>query len=180
MNFMTDIQNAPDISRVEPAWDQNRPARDEVRPRGISGELRGISGPDWALYGAVAAVALGIGVVNALSAAQEGSWHGRGYDLRTPLFWEMSSIFVIILVAPILFVTVRRMRRMSRWPLRIALAVAAIVIFSALHIAGMVGVRKFVMFLFGASYDFHFSLATLIYEFRKDVITCCLISARSG
>jgi hypothetical protein len=175
MNFMTDVQNAPDISRVEPVWDQNRPARDEVRPRGIGGELRGISGADWALYGAVAAVALGIGVVNALSAAQEGSWHGRGYDLRTPLFWEMSSIFVIILVAPILFVTVRRMRHVSRWPLRIALAVAAIVIFSALHIAGMVGLRKFVMFLLGASYDVHFSLATVIYEFRKDVITCCLI-----
>lgn len=175
MNFMTDVQNAPETSRVEPVWDQNRTARDEVRRRGISGELRGISGADWALYAAVAAVALGIGVVNALSAAQEASWHGRGYDLRTPLFWEMSSIVVIILVAPILFVAVRRMRHVSRWPLRIALAVAAIVTFSALHIAGMVGIRKFVMFLLGTTYDFHFSLATLIYEFRKDVITCCLI-----
>ncbi len=177
MNFMTDVENAPETSRVEPVWDQNRTARDKVRPRGISGELRGISGADWALYAAVAAVTLGVGVVNALSQAQEATWRGRGYDLLTPLFWEMSSIFVIILVAPILFVAVRRMRHVSRWPVRVALAVAAIVIFSALHIAGMVGVRKFVMFLLGTSYDFHFSLATVIYEFRKDVITCCLIGS---
>jgi DNA-binding LytR/AlgR family response regulator len=32
-----------------------------------------------------------------------------------------------------------------------------------------------VMFLAGGSYDFRFGAATLIYEFRKDVITCLLI-----
>ena len=31
------------------------------------------------------------------------------------------------------------------------------------------------MWLAGGSYDFHFSLATVIYEFRKDVVTCLLI-----
>ncbi len=31
------------------------------------------------------------------------------------------------------------------------------------------------MLLAGGSYDFHFSLATVIYEFRKDVVTCLLI-----
>ena len=87
----------------------------------------------------------------------------------------MSSIATIILLAPVLFIGVRRVRRASGWPLRIALAAAAIVIFSALHIAGMVGIRKFVMWLAGGSYDFHFSAATLIYEFRKDVVTCLLI-----
>ncbi len=32
-----------------------------------------------------------------------------------------------------------------------------------------------VMLLIGGSYDFHFSPETLVYEFRKDVITCLLI-----
>jgi hypothetical protein len=118
---------------------------------------------------------LGIGIVNALSKAQDAAWHGDVYDARTPLLWEMSSIVTIILVAPLLFVAVRRMRHVAGWPFRIGLAVAAIVAFSSLHIAGMVGLRKLAMFLVGGSYDFHFSAATLIYEFRKDVITCLLI-----
>jgi hypothetical protein len=87
----------------------------------------------------------------------------------------MSSIVTIILVAPVLFFAVRRMRHVSEWPLRVGLAVAAIIAFSSLHIAGMVGLRKFAMFLLGGSYDFHFSTATVMYEFRKDVITCLLI-----
>jgi hypothetical protein len=175
MDFMSDVKNAQDRPGVEPVWDQNQPARDKARPRGTSGGLAGISGADWLLYAAVAAVALGIGVVNALSKAQDVAWHGGGYDARTPLFWEMSSIVAIILVAPVLFVAIRRMRHATGWLLRIGLAVAAILAFSSLHIAGMVGLRKLAMFLVGGSYDFHLSAATLLYEFRKDVITCLLI-----
>jgi hypothetical protein len=172
---MTDLKNAQERPAVEPVWDQNRPAWDGASPAGTSGGLRGISGADWLLYGAVAAVALGIGIVNAFSAAQDAAWRGGAYDVRTPLFWELSSIVTIIVVAPVLFVAVRRMRHVSGWPLRIGLAVAAIIVFSGLHIAGMVGLRKLAMFLVGGTYDFHFSAATLMYEFRKDVITCLLI-----
>jgi hypothetical protein len=175
MNSMSDVKNAQEGSRVEPLWDQNRPAWDDAGPAGTSGGFRGISGADWLFYGAVAAISLGIGIVNAFSAAQDAAWRGGTYDLRTPLFWELSSIVTIIAVAPVLFVAVRRMRHVLQWPRRIGLAVAAIIVFSALHIAGMVGLRKAVMFLAGGAYDFHFSVATLIYEFRKDVMTCVLI-----
>jgi hypothetical protein len=175
MNFMSDVRNAQERPRVEPVWDQNRPAWDQATPAGTSGGLAGISGADWLLYGSVAAVTLGIGIVNALSTAQDVARHGGAYDLRTPLLWEMSSVVMIILIAPVLFVAIRRMRQPSGWLTRAALAVAAIVAFSALHIAGMVGLRKLAMLLIGGSYDFHFSLGTLVYEFRKDVITCLLI-----
>jgi hypothetical protein len=175
MNLMSDVKNAQSRPGVEPVWDQDRAAWDEARPGGTSGGLRGISGADWLLYGAVAAVSLGIGIVNALSAAQDAAWRGGVYDARTPLLWEMTSIVTIIVLAPVLFVAVRRMRHVSGWPLRIGLAIAAIIVFSTLHIAGMVGLRKLAMFLAGGAYDFHFSVATLIYEFRKDVITCLLI-----
>ena len=172
---MSDVKDAEERPGVEPVWDQNQPAWDETRARGMSGLFGGIAGADWLLYGAVAAVALGIGIVNALSKAQDVAWRGGVYDARTPLFWEMTSIAVIILLAPALFVAVRRIRHASGWPLRIGLAVAAIIIFSGLHIAGMVGLRKLAMSLAGGSYDFRFSVATLIYEFRKDIITCLLI-----
>jgi hypothetical protein len=177
MNIMSDIKNARERPGVEPVWDRYRPAWDRTSARGISGELRWISGADWFLYAAIAAVSLGVGIVNALSQAQDAAWRGGAYDLRTPLFWEISSILVIILVAPVLFVAVRRINHVSGWPIRLALAGAAIVVFSGLHIAGMVGLRKLVMFLLGGSYNFHLSVATVIYEFRKDVITCLLIGS---
>jgi hypothetical protein len=175
MNFMSDLKNAQDQSRVEPVWDRNQPACDEVKSRGTSGGLGGISGADWFFYAVIAAVALGIGIVNALSQAQDAASRDGAYDAGTPLLWEMSSVVTIILVAPVLFVAVRRMRHVSGWPVRAGLALAAIIAFSSLHIAGMVGLRKLAMLLVGGSYDFHFSLPTLIYEFRKDVITCLLI-----
>jgi LytTr DNA-binding domain len=175
MNFMNDLKNAQVGPRVEPVWDQKPPAWDEARPRGASGWLAGITGGDWLLYGVFAAVALGIGIVNALSKAQDVAWHGGVYDLRTPLLWEMTSIATILLLGPLLFIAVRRIRRLPGWPLRIALTIAGIAVFSALHIAGMVGLRKFVLWLAGSSYDFRFSVETLIYEFRKDVVTCLLI-----
>ena len=160
MNSMSDIKHALERSSVDSFWDQNRASQDEASPAATSGRLRAISGVDWLFYGVVAAISLGIGVVNALSAAQDAAWRGAAYDLRTPLFWEMSSIVTIIAVAPVLFVAVRRMPHVARWPLRLGLAVAAIVAFSGLHIAGMVGLRKAVMFLAGGADDFHFSLAT--------------------
>jgi DNA-binding LytR/AlgR family response regulator len=38
-----------------------------------------------------------------------------------------------------------------------------------------VGLRKLVMWTLGGDYDFRLSLATVLYEFRKDVVTCLLI-----
>jgi hypothetical protein len=172
---MSEVKNAQENPGVEPVWDDSPSAWDGARPRGISGVFAGISGADWLFYGAVGAVALGIGLVNALSKAQDIAWHGGVYDAGTPLLWEMTSIAMIMLVAPILFVAVRRMRRTAGWPLRIGLAVAAILVFSSLHIAGMVGLRKAALLLVGGTYDFRLSIATLIYEFRKDVISCLLI-----
>jgi hypothetical protein len=127
------------------------------------------------LYGAVAAVAIAIGVVNALSIAQEAAWHGAAYEVRPPLLLEMSSVIVIVLAAPILFVAVRRTRRTSEGLLRLALAAAAIVAFSTLHIAGVAGLRKVLTYLVGVPYDFRFSASALIYEFRKDLVTCLII-----
>ena len=172
---MTDVKNAPESRGVEPVWDQNPPAWDETTRPGTSGLFGGITGADRLVYAGVAAVALAIGGVNALSTADDIARRGGPYDLRTPLFWEMTSIFVIILLAPALHAAVRRIRREPGWPVRIALVIAAIAVFSAVHITGMVGLRKLVLWALGGSYDFHLSLATVLYEARKDAVTCLLI-----
>ena len=154
---------------------RNGARRDEPKPPGTSGLLRGITGGDWLIYAAVAAVALAIGIVNALSMADDIARRGGVYDVRTPLLWDMTSIAVIILLTPVLLAVVRRIRREPALAIRIALVVATIIVFSALHITGMVGLRKLIMWLAGGAYDFRFSLATVLYEFRKDVVTCVLI-----
>lgn len=172
---MTDVKNAPDGRGVEPVWDQNQPGWDQTSPHGTSGQFRGITGADRLVYAAVAAIALAIGYVNALSTADDIARRGGSYDLKTQLLWEMTSIAVIILLAPALFAAVRRIYREPRLLVRIALVIAAIVVFSAVHIAGMVAVRKVVLWMLGGSYDFRLSLATMLYEVRKDAVTCLLI-----
>jgi DNA-binding LytR/AlgR family response regulator len=173
---MADTENAPQTERVEPVWDQDRERRDEAPHPGTSGGLSGISG-DWTMFVAIATVSLAIGIVNALSGAQDAAWRGDSYDIGRRLFWEMSSIVVILLLLPILVLAVRRMRHASGFAMRAGIGVAALLGFSALHITGMVWLRKLVLRLAGSVYDFHLSLATVLYEFRKDSVAVLLIGS---
>ena len=172
---MTDVKDAQDRLVAKPVRDRNQPPRDEARSGGTSGWLRGISGEDRRTYAAVAAVSVVIGIIGALSAADDIARRGGVYDPRMPLLWDMTSIAVIILLTPALLAIVRRIRREPAPAIRVALAVAAVVAFSAMHITGMVGLRKLIMWLAGSAYDFRLSAATVLYEFRKDVVTCILI-----
>jgi hypothetical protein len=174
---MADGQNAPETERVETVWDQDRARGDEASASGTSGWRGGISGGDWTMFAAIAAIALAIGIVNALSGAQDAAWRGDGYDIGRRLFWELSSIIVILLLVPILMLSVRRMRQAPGLALRIGIGAVALLGFSAFHITGMVGLRKLLLWLAGGAYDFHFSLATVLYEFRKDAVTALLLGA---
>jgi len=172
---MTDVKDAPNRPAAKPVWDQDGQARDETRPAGTSGWLRGMIGEDWLIYAGVSAVAIVIGIVGALSTADDIARRSGLYDPWTPLLWDMTSIAVIILLTPALLAIIRRIRREPALAVRIALAAATIAIFSAAHITGMVWLRKLIIWLAGGAYDFRFSLTTVLYEFRKDVVTCLLI-----
>ncbi len=171
---MSDVKDARDRPAVEPVWDQDRPPWDEANPAGTSGLFAGMSGDGW-IYAAVAAVALAIGFVGALSTADDIFRRGGTYDLSTPLLWDMTSVAVIIALSPALLAAIRRIRGQSSWPVLIGRSIAAIIAFSAVHITGMVALRKLIMWIAGGTYDFHLSLTTVLYEFRKDVTTALLI-----
>ncbi len=175
MDLKRDVKDARSSPAVEPVWDQGAVRGDEPGASGTTGDGRGISGGDWLMYGVVAAVALAIGTVNAFSMAYDIARRGGVYDLRMPLVWEMSSVTVVVLATPIIFMTVRRMRAATTWPMRLALGLAGIVAFSALHVVGMVLLRKLLLALAGGTYDFGFSAETVLYEFRKDIVTCFMI-----
>ncbi|MBR0962430.1 LytTR family DNA-binding domain-containing protein [Bradyrhizobium japonicum] len=174
---MAESQNAPETERVETVWDQDRAHGDEASATGTSGWRGGISRGDWTMFGAIALVALAIGIVNALSGAQDAAWRGDSSDVGRRLFWELSSIIVILLLVPILVFAVRRMRQAPSLAARARIGAIALLGFSAIHIAGMVWLRKLALWLAGSAYDFHFSLATVLYEFRKDAVTTFLLGA---
>jgi hypothetical protein len=174
---MADGQNAPETERVETVWDQNRTRGDEASAAGTNGWRGGISGGDRTTFAAIAAVSLAVGIVNALSGAQDAAWRGDSSDVGRRLFWELSSITVILLLVPILVLAIRRVRQARSLAVRIGIGAVALLGFSALHIIGMVLVRKCVLWLAGSAYDFHFSLATVLYEFRKDAVTAFLLGA---
>jgi hypothetical protein len=173
---MADTENAPLTERVEAVWDQKRTRGDERPAAGTSSGPFGISGSDRTMFAAIAAVALAIGIVNAFSGAQDAAWRGDSYDIGRRLFWEMSSIAVILVLLPIPVLAVRRMRRTPGLAARAGLGAITLLGFSALHITGMVWVRKFALWLAGGAYDFRFSLATVLYEFRKDAVAVVLIA----
>jgi LytTr DNA-binding domain len=174
---MAEVQNARDKESVEPVWDRHGTRGDKTSRPGTSGGLRGISRHDLAMLGAIAAVALTVGIVNALSGAQDAAWRGDSSETGRRLFWELSSIAVILLAVPILVLAIRRMRRTPGYAAQAAIGTLALVGFSAVHITGMVWIRKLILWLAGSVYDFHFSFTTVLYEFRKDAVACFLIGS---
>jgi hypothetical protein len=117
------------------------------------------------------------GLVNALSWAHDAARAGGAYELGRPMLWEMSSVVVIAALTPLIHAGVHWIRRTPSWWLRAALAFAVLLLFSALHVGGMVALRKLAMALAGGTYSFNTGLSELAYEFRKDAITCFLLCA---
>ena len=167
-----------DRSDVELGWDGSADPRDESLSSGTGGGHPGASGMATStVYLILIALILLTGLVNALSWAHDAARAGGVYDLRRPLLWEMSSVVVIAALTPLIHAGVQWMRRAPALWLRIALACCIALLFSALHVCGMVALRKLAMLLTGGSYAFGFGLSELAYEFRKDAITVFLLGA---
>jgi hypothetical protein len=147
---------------------------DTLRPE----PARDAIGLDWRTYAFVAAVALAIGIVNALSIAHDHARGGAAYALGQPLFWELTSVGVIALLAPAVAAGVKHLRsawREQRWLAAVVLVALIVVGFSALHVVGMVALRYSGAALYGMPYRFDWAPAELAYEFRKDIVTCALL-----
>jgi hypothetical protein len=160
---------------VEPGRDRTPKGWDQTQAPGTSGADRVTNGADWAIYAIIAVVVFATTLVNAFSEAHDVARRGGVYDLGRPLLWELSSGVVILALVPMIEFGVRRARRDSPWPVKALSAAATVLMFSALHIAGMVALRKLALAAFGGSYSFGISLPEVTYEFRKDVVTCFML-----
>jgi LytTr DNA-binding domain len=175
MNFLRRHIQAADDSGVEPARDRNNSGRGEANTPGTNGGNQVTNGGRRGIYAIVAAVAFAFALVNAFSAAHDAVRRGGSYDLGLPLLWELTSAVVIVALAPLIDFGVGGICRETRWPARVFWAAGTILVFSALHIAGMVALRKLALATVGGSYRFGFSISELVYELRKDAVTCFMI-----
>jgi len=145
---------------------------------GMSGTSGGISGTDGARFGPVftfiAAITLIICIVNATSALMEHASGGSPIHIWEPFLWEVSSIVALFALCPVIFVLYRRFSPSRLGLVRfLALQVPIVIVFSLLHVAGMVAIRYVGYGLAGLHYDFghgHLPLE-LLYEGRKDCLS---------
>lgn len=163
---------------VETVRDEGDDRRDETRADVTTGGTFGTNGLGAGLYLAVALIVLVIVTLNGFSNAHDRARFGQPYALGPPMFWEWSSGLTIIALLPLVSHGVARVRgawAAGRWTTAAVIALGCLAAFSAVHILGMVALRKLVMATLGGSYDFIWSVSNLAYEFRKDAGTFALL-----
>lgn len=95
-----------------------------------------------------------------------------------PWSWECSSGLLILALLPAVVAFERRWPiRLDDWQRRVPLHLAASVVFSLVHVGGMVGLRKLVYAVGGWHYDFGAWWINFGYEYLKDVRSYFLIVA---
>jgi len=87
-----------------------------------------------------------------------------------PVTWEWSSAVLMLALAPaVVWFTRRVPLHWDTWRRTLPLYVVASVVFSLVHVVGMVGIREVVYAAHGAEYDFGPWLQQFGYEYLKDV-----------
>lgn len=135
----------------------------------------------WKILAVLAAVLLAVAVVNAVTTVDDAArFAGRALSLPRILLWELSSVVVIFALVPLIRWGALHVRGGGGAAFARALLINAgmVLIFTALHVAGMIALRKIGHGIAGyGPYDFDLSLANLVYELRKDALTYLLIGA---
>jgi len=126
----------------------------------------------WKLF----AVAFSFYIVDAAmrstSLIMEFQDRGEPLDIWKPFVWEYSSTIVAFILLPfILMFDERYPISSSSWRERLLLHIPLSMVFSFLHILGMVTVRKVIYFLAGEIYEFTDINYAILYEYRKDLMS---------
>lgn len=125
----------------------------------------------WIIYGLVNMVVLATSDI-----LEDMRRATRQFDNWEPFVWEFTSIFFILILIPaILYLDHRYPIATDRWKKRLLLHIPASMVFSLIHITGMVYFRKSLYSLMGHHYDFGNLPLELLYEYRKDVMTYATI-----
>ena len=125
----------------------------------------------WVIYAVLAllfGLYLGINSLVGLRGASIAAWK--------PLVWEITSVIVIFALIPLVvrFEAHFRLDAHPRWRIVIAHLGAAL-IFSALHVAGILLLRKLIYAVVGQRYGFDSLVVQAFYELQRDLITYVVI-----
>ena len=153
-----------------------------------SGEGAGTSGGtsgwriEWAPLALVVLVSVMVAVLNATSALMEAQSEGDVIDPRGPWVFELTSVIMVILLAPFIGWAVRRFPPADgRWLMFAGGHIGASTVFTLVHIAGMVALRIAAYAVDGRTYEFADNngdlVLPLVYEWRKDLLTYAAIAA---
>ncbi|MGY3265073.1 LytTR family DNA-binding domain-containing protein [Lysobacter sp. HA35] len=117
---------------------------------------------------------IGLFVINAVanSITSNLDLHRAHVDVRDwePVIWELSSNFMILLLVPTIVAFTRwRPMEFANWRRRLGEYFVASLVWSALHVVGMVALRKVAYAALGGHYDFGNWLIESGYEYLKDV-----------
>ncbi len=109
---------------------------------------------------------------NSVVAVIDAAKAGRALPAWQPVTWELSSHLVLLALVPAVFAFERRFPLALARPKRNWLwHVAGSVVFSIVHVAGMIAVRHLVYALAGGRYEPGPWAETWFYEYLKDVRT---------
>ncbi len=125
-----------------------------------------------------AAFLAGVALVNALTLLTDAARAGRPLDPPVPWILEYSSVTVLAALVPVLALLERRFPlKPGAWRGALLAHATGSVVFSALHICGMIVLRKIAYAaILGKSYRFFDEpLRDLAYEYRKDLLTYATI-----
>lgn len=119
-----------------------------------------------------------IAVVNATTQIMDDhSENGESsFEAWEPFIWEFTSLaLVIVLLRPIIWLTNSRYSQWQNLKQTLATYLVASLVFSVLHVSGMVALRKAIYWAQSLSYQFGSVGYRFFYEYRKDLITFIFI-----
>ncbi|RYY76903.1 MAG: LytTR family transcriptional regulator [Gammaproteobacteria bacterium] len=110
-------------------------------------------------------------VVLATTTIMELSRTNQSVQIWQPFCWEISSQIIILLLIPVgIFVSDRWLATLG-FKMRMTMHLILTIPFSAIHVAGMVGIRQLWYHLMGVHYSFGNFPVGFLYEYRKDAQT---------
>ena len=160
---------------VHPGRDGWRSPRDRWRNLGPSGDRARFNGgcvSSRVIYVGIAFIVAVACLVESFSLAHDIARRGGSYNFWLSLLLVATSGVMIIALLSLPRHGARIASKIASQPMKTTMLVLTLAFaFSAIHIAGMVLLRKLAYAAGGATYSFNWSIAELLYEMRKDLFS---------
>lgn len=132
------------------------------------------------LFLLISIITVAIASVNAVTANVDAERNGITTDTSLPWLFEYSSAVSLLALYPFVLALCRRLPvQANNWKTHLPLYMGLSIVFSALHVVGMVAIRKVAFWLYqpGPYIFFGEVIREAAYEYRKDLVTFAMFSA---